>query len=73
MPCKPRRSKGLSYKEIARELGYSVFQSLQLISPYESPRSRSKQVLKLARVVDELGRRVSELSVKLNELSLILG
>jgi predicted transcriptional regulator len=62
------RAKGLSYREIARELGCSVFKVYQLISPYESPRSRIKQVLELARMVDELGRRVSELSVKLGEL-----
>jgi orotate phosphoribosyltransferase-like protein len=34
------RAKGLSYREIARELGCSVFKVHQLISPYESPRSR---------------------------------
>jgi predicted transcriptional regulator len=62
------RAKGLSYREIARELGCSVFKVYQLISPYESPRSRIKQVLELARMVDELSRRVSELSVKLGEL-----
>ena len=62
------RAKGLSYREIARELGCSVFKVYQLISPYESPRSRIKQVHELARMVDELGRRVSELSVKLGEL-----
>jgi predicted transcriptional regulator len=62
------RSKGLSYREIARELGCSTFKVYQLISPYESPRSRIKQVHELARMVDELGRRVSELNAKLGEL-----
>jgi predicted transcriptional regulator len=62
------RSKGLSYREIARELGCSVFKVHQLISPYESPRSRIRQVLELARMVDELGRRVDELNAKLGEL-----
>jgi len=62
------RSKGLSYREIARELGCSVFKVYQLISPYESPRSRIRQVLELARMVDELGRRVDELNAKLGEL-----
>ena len=62
------RSKGLSYREIARELGCSVFKVYQLISPYESPRSRIRQVLELARMVDELGRRVGELGAKLGEL-----
>jgi predicted transcriptional regulator len=62
------RSRGLSYREIARELGCSVFKVHQLISPYESPRSRIRQVLELARMVDELGRRVDELNAKLGEL-----
>ncbi len=62
------RSRGLSYREIARELGCSVFKVYQLIAPYESPRSRIRQVLELARMVDELGRRVGELSAKLGEL-----
>jgi len=62
------RGKGLSYREIARELGCSVFKVYQLISPYESPRSRIRHVLELARMVDELGRRVGELNVKLGEL-----
>jgi DNA invertase Pin-like site-specific DNA recombinase len=39
------RSRGLSYREIVCELGCSVFKVYQLISPYESPRSRIKQVL----------------------------
>jgi transposase len=30
------RARGLSYREIARELGCSVFKVYQLISPYES-------------------------------------
>ena len=66
------RSKGLSYREIARELGCSVFKVRQLIAPYESPRSRIKQVHELARMVDELSKRVSELNAKLGELELRL-
>jgi hypothetical protein len=38
----------LSYREIARELGYSVFKVYQLIPPYESPRSRVRRVHKIA-------------------------
>jgi predicted transcriptional regulator len=55
------RAKGLSYREIAGELGCSVFKVHQLISPYESPRSRIRQV-------HELTTRVEELSSKLREL-----
>jgi transposase-like protein len=55
------RSRGLSYREIARELGCSVFKVHQLISPYESPRSRIKQVHELAGRVEELSRKIREL------------
>ena len=55
------RSRGLSYREIARELGCSVFKAYQLIAPYESPRSRIKQV-------HEFAGRVEELSGKLRDL-----
>jgi orotate phosphoribosyltransferase-like protein len=41
------RSRGLSYREIAHELGCNVFKVYQLISPYESLRSRVRQVLEL--------------------------
>jgi predicted transcriptional regulator len=55
------RSRGLSYREIARELGCSVFKVHQLISPYESPRSRIKQVHELATRVEELDRKLRDL------------
>jgi hypothetical protein len=50
------RSKGLSYREIAR-----VFKVHQLISPYESPRSKVRQVVELAGRVEELSRRLRDL------------
>jgi DNA-binding CsgD family transcriptional regulator len=37
------RAKGLSYREIARELGCGVFKVYQLVSPYESLRSRVRR------------------------------
>jgi transcriptional regulator with XRE-family HTH domain len=55
------RAKGLSYREIASELGCSVFKAYQLIAPYESPRSRIREV-------HELASRVEELSGKLRDL-----
>ena len=55
------RSRGLSYREIARELGCSVFKVHQLIAPYESPRSRVRQVHELASRVEELSRRLRDL------------
>jgi predicted transcriptional regulator len=55
------RSRGLSYREIARELGCSVFKVYQLISPYESPKSRIKQIHELTTRVEELSRKLREL------------
>jgi predicted transcriptional regulator len=55
------RSKGLSYREIARELGCSVFKVYQLISHYESPRSRIRQVHELAGRVEELNEKLRDL------------
>jgi predicted transcriptional regulator len=55
------RARGLSYREIARELGCSVFKVHQLISPYESPRSRIRQVYELATRVEELSRKLRDL------------
>jgi transposase len=62
------RAKGLSYREIARELGCSVFKVYQLISPYESPKSRIRQVVELATRVEELSRRLRELEVLASRL-----
>ena len=62
------RSKGLSYREIARELGCSVFKVYQLISPYESPRSRIRQVQELATRVEELSSKLRELEVLASRL-----
>jgi orotate phosphoribosyltransferase-like protein len=39
------RAKGLSYREIAGSLVVVFFKVHQLISPYESPRSKIKQWL----------------------------
>jgi hypothetical protein len=48
----------LSYRGIARELGCSVFKVHQLISSYESPRSRVRQVVELAGRVEELSGKI---------------
>jgi len=55
------RAKGLSYREIVGELGCSVFKVHQLISSYESPRSRIRQVHELATRVEELSRKIRDL------------
>ncbi len=62
------RSRGLSYREIARELGCSVFKVHQLIAPYESARSRVRQVHELAARVEELSRKIRDLEVLASRL-----
>jgi hypothetical protein len=58
----------LSYREIARELGCSVFKAHQLISHYESPRSRIREVHELATRVEELSRKLRDLEVLASRL-----
>jgi predicted transcriptional regulator len=66
------RGRGLSYREIAKELGCSVYKVHELLSPYESPQSRIKQVVELSKKVEELGRAVTDFEAKFNELKSIL-
>jgi hypothetical protein len=58
----------LSYREIARELDYSVFKVHQLISPYESPRSRIREVQELATRVEGLDSKLRDLEVLASRL-----
>jgi orotate phosphoribosyltransferase-like protein len=62
------RSRGLSYREIARELGCSVFKAHQLISHYESPRSRIREVQVLATRVEELSSKLRDLEVQVSRI-----
>jgi len=66
------RGRGLSYREIAKELGCSVYKVHELLSPIESPKSRIKQVVELSRKVEELGRAVADFESKFNELKSML-
>jgi len=59
------RNKGYSYREIARELGFSVYTAYQLVSPYESPKSRLKQAAELAAKLDELSSKVEAISSRI--------
>lgn len=58
------RPKGMSYRQVAKELGCSVYKVCEILSPYESPQSRLKQVAELTNRVDELLAKVDELSNK---------
>jgi predicted nuclease with TOPRIM domain len=61
------RRKGKSYREIAREIGCSVFTVSKVLSPFENPQSRLRQVAELAMRVEELSRGIDELARKLEE------
>ena len=66
------RGRGLSYREIAKELGCSVYKVHELLSPVESPQSRIKQVVELSKKVEELSRAVADFEAKFNELKSML-
>jgi predicted transcriptional regulator len=66
------RGRGLSYREIAKELGCSIYKVHELLSPYESPQSRIKQVIELSKKVEELSRAVTEFEARFNELKSVL-
>jgi predicted nuclease with TOPRIM domain len=61
------RRQGRSYREIARELGCSVFTVSKVLSPFENPQSRLKQVAELAARVEGLSKSVEELTKRLEE------
>jgi len=63
------RKKGMSYREIAKELGCSVYKVHQVLSPLEGTSSRLKQAVELAKRVDEASQRLEELSKGIDELS----
>jgi len=62
------RGRGLTYREIAKELGCSVYKIHELLSPIESPKSRIKQVVELSKRVEELRKEVEELGMKIEGL-----
>jgi transposase len=67
------RRQGKSYREIARELGCSVFTVSKVLSPFENPQSRLKQTAELAMRVEELSKGVEELAKRLEGLRPIEG
>jgi len=62
------RRQGLSYREIAKRLGYSVYKVHELISDYESPSSRLKQAVELADKLDGLASKLSALEEQVSKL-----
>jgi predicted transcriptional regulator len=62
------RRKGYSYRQMARELGCSVYKVHELIPPYESPSSRLKQVAELTNKIDELNAKIRILDEKTSTL-----
>jgi len=62
------RRQGLSYREIAKRLGCSVYKVHELISEHESPSSRLKQAAELADKLDALASRLSALEAQASKL-----
>ena len=56
------RRQGRSYREIAKELGCSVFTVSKVLSPFENPQSRLRQAAELAVKVEELSKKLDELA-----------
>jgi len=66
------RRQGLSYREIAKRLGCSVYKVHELISEHESPRSRLKQAIELADKLDTLASKLKELEEHVSKLQSFL-
>jgi len=66
------RRQGLSYREIAKRLGCSVYKVHELISGYESPSSRLKQAIELADKLDTLASKLKELEAQVSKLQSFL-
>ena len=62
------RRQGKSYREIAKEIGCSVFTVSRILSPFENPQSRLKQAAELAMKVEEISKRIDELTKRLEDL-----
>ena len=62
------RKRGYSYREIAKELGCSVYKVHELLAPIESPKSRLKQIAELASKVDDLTKRLDQAYSRIKEL-----
>ena len=61
------RKRGYSYREIAKELGCSVYKVHELLAPIESSKSRLTQIAELTSKVDELFKKVGGLEAKLSK------
>jgi transposase-like protein len=55
------RTKGYSYRAIAKTLGCSVYKIHDVIAPYENLNSRLRQAAELARKVEAMSDKVSRL------------
>jgi len=66
------RRQGLSYREIAKRLGCSVYKVHELISDHESPRSRLKQAIELADRLDALASKLKGLEEQISKLQSFL-
>jgi len=58
------RRMGYSFRQIAKELGCSVYKAYDLISRYEKPSHRLKQAIELADKVEKISSEVETLTKK---------
>ena len=64
------RRRGYSFRQIANELGCSVYKAYDLVSQYEKPSRRLKQAIELADKVEKISSEVEILTKKLEKLTL---
>jgi len=64
------RRKGYSFRQIANELGCSVYKAYELVSRYEKPSHRLKQAIELADKVEKISSEVETLTKKFEKLTL---
>jgi predicted transcriptional regulator len=61
------RKKGMSYRQIAKELGCSLTKIYYVLSPFE-PKNKLKEAIELAEKVNFLSRKIDELNNKLSNI-----
>jgi predicted nucleic acid-binding Zn-ribbon protein len=62
------RRQGFSYRQIARQLGCSIYKVYELLSPYERPNARLKQAVELAEQLDKLAAEAQALNARFANL-----
>jgi predicted transcriptional regulator len=61
------RKKGMSYRQIAKELGCSLTKIYYVLSPFE-PKNKLKEAIELAEKVNFISRKIDEINNKLSNI-----